>query len=514
MPNTAEGGKETDREPSAPPIIMPKIRQRQQGGKREARSAQVSQGARIAHALPGHGTLPAHDTLPALATLPQRGVSSYHASTLVSRMPLPRRRVTSEFRPPPGRNFRIGPVDRIASRPVYSPLAQERALVRGRNETCAGDEKVPAGKTGDGKTRVPKTGEPKTVHAKESPGEKLPGTRPPAAPQPATPLVKLTTYDPTHQTPQNWTCEPEPIGKGSFSVVYVTEDHQVAIKVTRIDQAEDDDTRVRIQGALMRELRLLQGLHHSNIVEFLGYDSNLENDEVKMALRFYAGGDLFGFILHHRTRVSAPQLRVIFSNICGAVRYLHHRWICHRDIKLENVLLRYQAQEILTRCPDQLSAVAVLSDFGLAKQIDRGSPMMTTRCGSEDYVSPELLLGLEYDGRQNDCWSLGVLLYAMLEGRLPFDPPPNRPHRLGRCVRPSHRISTITWSWYQMREPAEQAGGDKMLGNHPATPQELAPAMEIVDHLLVKRTRRWDIDQVCAHPWVAECAGYTDNREQ
>jgi protein-serine/threonine kinase len=68
---------------------------------------------------------------------------------------------------------------------------------------------------------------------------------------------------------------------------------------------------------------------------------------------------------------------------------------------------------------------------------------LTTRCGSEDYAAPEILLGQPYDGRSTDAWALGVLLYALMEGRLPFDPPPGKAGR----TRASHRIARCDWDW-------------------------------------------------------------------
>jgi len=86
-----------------------------------------------------------------------------------------------------------------------------------------------------------------------------------------------------------------------------------------------------------------------------------------------------------------------------------------------------------------------LTDLGLSRRIPAppASPLLTTRCGSEDYAAPEILLGQPYDGRSTDGWALGVLLYALMEGRLPFDCPPGKPER----SRPSHRIARADWMW-------------------------------------------------------------------
>ncbi|VUG18934.1 DEBR0S4_06260g1_1 [Brettanomyces bruxellensis] len=369
-------------------------------------------------------------------------------------LPKPRQRVLCEFTntaisPVLGkRNFRIGPVDRIASRPMKPPLLEEERL--------------------------------EFHHAEES-----------SRPVGTAGISVFVTYEPKTNRRQVWKCRRREIGEGSFSKVYVTVDRKNAIKVVRVDPDEDDDTRLRVQGSLLRELEILQEISHPNIVKLFGYNSDLKHNHVTMAMSFYRGGDMFDMVLKHRLSLHENVVRAIFSNVASAVRYLHHHDICHRDIKLENVLLIYGISDIdlwTNNVPDR---VAVLSDFGLSKKISKDDPLLTTRCGSEDYVSPELLLGLKYDGKQNDCWALGVLLYSILEGLLPFDSPPNS-HRSGRSSRPSHRISTITWSWYQLQDNGKDSQGN-----------DFSQAKEIVDHLLVKRTKRWTIDQICDHQWLS-----------
>jgi len=93
-------------------------------------------------------------------------------------------------------------------------------------------------------------------------------------------------------------------------------------------------------------------------------------------------------------------------------------------------------------CPYPL---ITLTDLGLSRRIPSApaSALLTTRCGSEDYAAPEILLGQPYDGRSTDLWALGVLLYALMEGRLPFDAPPGKPDR----SKNTHRIARCDWIW-------------------------------------------------------------------
>ena len=312
-------------------------------------------------------------------------------------------------------------------------------------------------------------------------------------------LIQLHSIDEPVR-PQFWklSCE---IGEGSFSKVYLADDGKTAIKVTDIkfnkEGTQSSELQLRIQNSLTRELEILRVLDHPNIIKLIGtdYDSdrNASMGKITMAIEYCKGGDLYNFILAHRSEMSSELIRCVFANIVSAVSYMHKMDICHRDIKLENILLKHSQLEILnygTVLAVKHYPIAVLSDFGLSKKIDPLNPMLTTRCGSEDYVSPELLLGMPYDGKQNDCWSLGVVLYTMLESRLPFDPLPNeRENRLKRKSKPTHRIAMILWEWYVMK--------DFKLS------EEYGPAKQIVKRLLAKRNKRATIDEIRENPWCA-----------
>ncbi|KNZ75856.1 Serine/threonine-protein kinase MARK2 [Termitomyces sp. J132] len=119
-----------------------------------------------------------------------------------------------------------------------------------------------------------------------------------------------------------------------------------------------------------------------------------------------SGGELFDYLVE-KGRLSEEETRLIFGQLCLAVAYLHGRGIVHRDLKLENVLLD-------ERCRVKLG------DFGFTREYEKGS-FMETFCGTTGYASPEMLEGKKYQGPEVDVWSLGIILYCLLTGTLPFD---------------------------------------------------------------------------------------------
>ncbi|ANB12416.1 serine/threonine protein kinase PRR1 [Sugiyamaella lignohabitans] len=137
--------------------------------------------------------------------------------------------------------------------------------------------------------------------------------------------------------------------------------------------------------------------------------------------------------------------------------------------------------------------LATLTDLGLSRKIDPENPQLVTRCGSEDYVPPELLMGQPYDGRQTDSWALGVLLYAVMEGRLPFDPPKNVGGGRSRG-RTAHRIARVEWSWIAFKNDPPQ---EKLPYS-----EEWVGGMEIVEGCLQKRDLRLRAVDIAEMPWV------------
>ncbi|XP_068266183.1 maternal embryonic leucine zipper kinase-like isoform X2 [Nyctibius grandis] len=128
----------------------------------------------------------------------------------------------------------------------------------------------------------------------------------------------------------------------------------------------------------------------------------------KLALRYCPGGELFDYIIS-KDRLSEEEARVFFRQIVSAVAYVHSQGYAHRDLKPENLLIDKEHN-------------LKLIDFGLCAKPKGGLDYhLNTCCGSPAYAAPELIQGKAYIGSEADIWSMGVLLYALLCGFLPFD---------------------------------------------------------------------------------------------
>lgn len=256
----------------------------------------------------------------------------------------------------------------------------------------------------------------------------------------------------------------------------------------------------RIEMSLKRELEIMQAIHHPSLVNLKAW--SIEPTRAILVLSYCPGGDLFDIATTQRKLLTPALLRRAFAELIGAVKYLHEKNIVHRDIKLENVLVNLTPLELADASVDWTkfpTSVITLADLGLSRRI-ADDEKLETRCGSDDYAAPEVIMGQPYDGRAIDAWSLGVLLYALLESRLPFDPHPGMSDAHRMRSRTSHRIARVEWRW------VEFAGDD---GDHEANEakfkeQGLLGAMEITEGLLKRARSRWTIDKVADQPWVRD----------
>ncbi|KAJ3307836.1 hypothetical protein HDU93_005911, partial [Gonapodya sp. JEL0774] len=141
------------------------------------------------------------------------------------------------------------------------------------------------------------------------------------------------------------------------------------------------------------------------------YDVYETERELYLILEYVPGGELFDHLVQ-RGRLPEHEALNFFQQIVYAVRWCHGCMVCHRDLKPENILL--------TPPTPTSSRRIKIADFGMASTSFAGR-MLLTSCGSPHYASPEIIRGVAYDGAKADIWSLGVILFALLTGNLPFD---------------------------------------------------------------------------------------------
>ncbi|KAF2751271.1 kinase-like protein, partial [Sporormia fimetaria CBS 119925] len=299
------------------------------------------------------------------------------------------------------------------------------------------------------------------------------------------------------------------LGQGTFSKVYLATSEKlpandpldesvldprqlVAIKVVEHGPAGGADAE-RVELSLKREVEMLRDISHPSLVHLRAFDNG--DDRALLVLSYCPGGDLFEVASTQGELLRCDVVQRIFAELVSAVHYLHENLIVHRDIKLENVLLNLPITQVgkLKNVQSHPYPLVTLTDLGLSRRIPPppGSPLLTTRCGSEDYAAPEILLGQPYDGRSTDAWAVGVLLYALMEGRLPFDPPPGKPVR-GRAT---HRIARCDWMWGKF--------GDVDGEWDPQKGRLWTGAKECVEALLKKVSRgRKSLAEIAEMEWV------------
>ncbi|KAM9734076.1 MAP/microtubule affinity-regulating kinase 4 isoform 2-T2 [Menidia menidia] len=193
------------------------------------------------------------------------------------------------------------------------------------------------------------------------------------------------------------------IGKGNFAKVklarHILTGREVAIKI--IDKTQLNPTSLV---KLFREVRIMKTLNHPNIVQLFEV---IETERtLYLVMEYASGGEVFDYLVAHG-RMKEKEARAKFRQIVSAVHYCHQKNIVHRDLKAENLLL------------DADSNIKI-ADFGFSNEFTEGSKL-DTFCGSPPYAAPELFQGKKYDGPEVDIWSLGVILYTLVSGSLPFD---------------------------------------------------------------------------------------------
>mmetsp|Transcript_21192 Transcript_21192/g.53693 ORF Transcript_21192/g.53693 Transcript_21192/m.53693 type:complete len:407 (+) Transcript_21192:82-1302(+) len=254
------------------------------------------------------------------------------------------------------------------------------------------------------------------------------------------------------------------LGAGAFGVVrlgtHIETNDKLAVKI--IPKAKLIGPGA--VGMMEREIRMMKLLRHEHIVRL--YEVVIARTKVYLGMEYADGGDMLAFV-NSRKLLTEPEAAELFSQIVDGVVFCHKLGVCHRDLKLENILLSKGKIKI--------------ADFGLANYspppTTAGEDFMQTHCGSPLYAAPELLRNTAaYDATKVDIWSLGVVLYALVCRRLPFAGD-NLPAILKKIVSADYNIP------------------DTLSGNL----EDLLKRMLAIDP-----AERLSAEEVESHPWLKE----------
>ncbi|KAF2156917.1 kinase-like protein [Myriangium duriaei CBS 260.36] len=189
------------------------------------------------------------------------------------------------------------------------------------------------------------------------------------------------------------------IGKGSFGKVYLASHKLTNGSKVVLKSAKKDDQN------LTREIHHHRQFTHPHIARL--YEVIVTESLVWLVLEWCPGDELYNHLLQHG-RMEVAQVQKIFTQLVGAVTYVHNKGCVHRDLKLENILL------------DKHGNVKLV-DFGFTREYSGTSSYLQTWCGTIAYSAPEMIKGEKYAGEKVDVWSLGIILFALLVGELPYD---------------------------------------------------------------------------------------------
>ncbi|XP_031438656.1 NUAK family SNF1-like kinase 1 [Clupea harengus] len=248
----------------------------------------------------------------------------------------------------------------------------------------------------------------------------------------------------------------ETLGRGTYGKVKkAIERHTgrvVAIKSIRKEKIRDEQDMVHIR----REIEIMSSLRHPHIISIHEVFEN--KDKIVIVMEYASKGELYEYISERR-RLSERETRHFFRQIVSAVHFCHKNGIVHRDLKLENVLL------------DENCNIKI-ADFGLSNLYHKDT-LLNTFCGSPLYASPEIVNGRPYKGPEVDSWALGVLLYTLVYGTMPFD-------------GGDHRILIRQISNGEYREPTQSSDARGL----------------IRWMLMVNPERRATVEDIANHWWV------------
>ena len=176
---------------------------------------------------------------------------------------------------------------------------------------------------------------------------------------------------------------------------------KVGIKIIKKELFYDKPSlRIKVQ----REISVMKLMFHPHVIKI--FDVLEDSKYLFLIIEYACKGELFNFLVQKR-KISNREALCFFQQIISGLEYCHKHRICHRDLKLENILLDSEYN-------------IKIADFGMAS-LNTPETMLKTFCGSPHYASPEIISNEPYNGIKSDIWSCGIILYALVTGKLPFD---------------------------------------------------------------------------------------------
>ncbi|XP_048233454.1 serine/threonine-protein kinase ATG1t isoform X2 [Ricinus communis] len=192
------------------------------------------------------------------------------------------------------------------------------------------------------------------------------------------------------------------LGGSSLSTVWKAE-HRITGEAVAVKQVYLSKLNKHLKNCLDCELNFLSSVNHPNIIRL--FHVFQAESSIFLVLEFCAGGSLSSYIRHHG-RVQEEIARRLMQQLGLEILHSHH--IIHRDLKPENILLSGQFADVVLK----------IADFGLSRRVQPGKYAETV-CGSPLYMAPEVLQFQSYDDKA-DMWSVGVILFELLNGYPPF----------------------------------------------------------------------------------------------
>mmetsp|Transcript_1474 Transcript_1474/g.1458 ORF Transcript_1474/g.1458 Transcript_1474/m.1458 type:complete len:282 (+) Transcript_1474:361-1206(+) len=242
--------------------------------------------------------------------------------------------------------------------------------------------------------------------------------------------------------------------------------HKKTQKMVAIKFIKKENMNLRELELQKREIEVLKICQHPNIIRLLDVFENPQY--IYLVLEYMEGGDLFTYLDAREFKITEDRAREIAHQIAAAIYYIHSYGIAHRDLKLENIMM----------VDNSATSSLKLVDFGLSKILGQNETSIEP-FGTIGYVAPEVLVQKPY-GKAVDLWSLGVMIYVLLSGMLPFESNDNK-------------------------ETAKKTIYNQTSFEHPCWQYASKEVKHLIKGLLEKdRFQRMSIEEVLTHPWICK----------